>query len=122
MSVERHASRAVEGKPLSRKEAMARFRAEGYTMGVGFRLRVRIYTDAHEDAVAVPRSALFRGTGDRWQVFMVRGARARMADVEVGLLNDVEAEVVSGLGAGDEVVLAPDSDLADGARVKQREN
>jgi HlyD family secretion protein len=103
-------------------EAVARFRAEGYTMGVGFRLRVRIYTDAHEDAVAVPRSALFRGTGDRWQVFTVRGARARMADVEVGLLNDLEAEVVSGLGAGDEVVLAPDSDLADGARVKPREN
>jgi HlyD family secretion protein len=101
-------------------EAIAQFRAEGYAMGVGYRLRVRIHTDAREDAVAVPRSALFRGTGDQWQVFAVRGGRARTTDVKIGLLNEQEAEVLSGLSAGDEVILAPDADLEDGARVKSR--
>ena len=102
-------------------EALSRFRAEGYSMGVGYRLRVRVYTDAHEDAVAVPRSALFRGPEDRWQAFAVRGGRARRVSLEIGLLNDIEAEVLAGLDAGDDVVLAPDADLHDGARVKPRE-
>jgi HlyD family secretion protein len=102
-------------------EAVSRFRDEGYSMGVGYRLRVRIYTDAHEDAVAVPRSALFRGPEDRWQAFVVRNGRARRADLEIGLLNDVEGEVLAGLDAGDAVILAPDADLHDGARVKSRD-
>ena len=57
---------------------------------------------------------------DRWQAFVVRGGRARKVDLAIGLLNDVEAEVLEGLDAGDEVVLAPDSDLHDGARVRPR--
>jgi HlyD family secretion protein len=101
-------------------EMLARFRAEGYSMGVGYRLRVRIYSDAHDNAVAVPRSALFRGPDDRWQVFVVRNGRARKTDLDIGLLNDIEAEVLAGLDAGDVVVLAPDADLEDGARVKPR--
>ncbi|MHC4208641.1 MAG: efflux RND transporter periplasmic adaptor subunit [Planctomycetota bacterium] len=103
-------------------EALSRFRAEGYSMGVGYRLRVRIFTDAHEDAVAVPRSALFRGPEDRWQAFVVRNGRARKVDLDIGLLNDVEGEVLGGLDAGDEVVLAPDADLHDGARVRPRDS
>jgi HlyD family secretion protein len=102
-------------------KALAQFRAEGYSMGVGYRLRVRIYTDAHEGAVAVPRSVVFRGAEDRWQAFVVRDGRARRVSLEIGLLNDVEAEVLQGLDAGDDVVLAPDSDLHDGARVKTRD-
>jgi HlyD family secretion protein len=102
-------------------EALTRFRTEGYSMGVGYRLRARIYTDAHEDAVAVPRSALFRGTEDRWQAFVVRNGRARKVDLEIGLLNDVEGEILRGLDAGADVVLAPDADLHDGARVKFRD-
>ncbi|MHC4776467.1 MAG: efflux RND transporter periplasmic adaptor subunit, partial [Planctomycetota bacterium] len=79
-------------------------------------------TDAHEDAVAVPRSALFRGPEDRWQAFVVRGGRSRKGDLDIGLLNDVEGEVLAGLDAGDEVVLAPDADLHDGARVRPRDS
>jgi len=51
----------------------------------------------------LPRSGLFRGSDDRWQAFVVRGGRARRVDLEIGLLNDVEAEVLSGLDAGDDV-------------------
>jgi HlyD family secretion protein len=101
-------------------EAIGRFRAEGYSMGVGYRLRVRIHTDAREDAVAVPRSAIFRGPEDRWQAFVVRNGRVRKTDLEIGLLNDAEAEVLAGLDVGDVVVLAPESDLDDNARVKPR--
>ncbi len=96
------------------------FSAEGFTLGVGYRLQVRIITDTHENAVVVPRSALFRGVGDRWQVFVVTGDRARRVDVQIGLLNDHDVEIVSGVNASETVVVAPETDLDDGARVKPR--
>lgn len=96
---------------------LRRFEADGFNLGVGYRLRVRIVTDRRQGAVVVPRAALFRGAGDQWQVFVVTGGRARLTDVRLGLLNDREAEIVSGLEPGAMVILAPESDLADGARV-----
>jgi HlyD family secretion protein len=41
-------------------------------IGVGYRVNVRIYTAAKDDALIVPRSALFRGNDGDWQVFAVR--------------------------------------------------
>ena len=44
--------------------------------------------------------------------------RAALRPVEVGLLNDELAEISSGLSAGEVVLLAPDTNLRDGTRVK----
>jgi HlyD family secretion protein len=101
-------------------EGLMGFRAAGYSIGIGYRLRVRIHTDARDDAVVIPRSALFRGVADQWQVFVVRGGRARLTDVQIGLLNDHEAEVRAGVESGETVVLAPETSLSDGARVEVR--
>lgn len=86
-------------------------------LGVGYRVRVRIITAEKPRALVVPRSALFRGTGGGWQVYAVRSRRAEVQDVEVGLINDESAEITSGLSEGERVVLAPESNLTDGARV-----
>ncbi len=94
--------------------------AQGPALGVGYRLRVRIITDTHEGAVIVPRSALFRGVGDQWQLFVVTGGRARLVDMQIGLLNDREVEVVDGVRPDDTVIVAPETDLDDGARVRPR--
>jgi hypothetical protein len=48
----------------------------------------------------------------------VRSGKARLQPVRVGLLNDEVAEISEGLAAGDAVVLAPETDLQDGTRVK----
>jgi HlyD family secretion protein len=90
-------------------------------LGVGYRVRVRITTARKDKALVIPRSALFRGTGSRWQVFTVRDGRATIQDVKVGLLNDRLAEVTDGLSPGDVVILAPESNLADGRRVEWNE-
>ena len=83
-------------------------------------MHVRIHTDRAEQAIIIPRAALFRGAADRWQAFVVRDGRARLVDLEVGLMNDDEVEVLGGLGSGDVVVLAPETSLEDGARVSPR--
>jgi HlyD family secretion protein len=87
-------------------------------LGVDYRVRARIFTDARDDALVVPRSALFRGADGQWQVFAIRSGRARLAKIEVGLMNDRRAEVTKGLEAGDRVILSPESNLTDGTRVK----
>jgi HlyD family secretion protein len=86
-------------------------------LGVGYRVRVRIITAAKPDALLVPRSALFRGSDGAWNVYAVRDGRARVETVAIRMMNDEVAEVAAGLVAGDVVVRAPESNLADGERV-----
>jgi HlyD family secretion protein len=89
----------------------------GRGLGVGYRVRVRIFTADKSQALLVPRSALFRAVDEKWQVFAVRGGVARLQTVEVGLMNDEQAEIRVGLADGESVVLAPESSLVDGMRV-----
>lgn len=88
------------------------------SLGVGYRVRVRIFTAQKSQALVVPRSALFRGPAGDWQVFAVADGRAKLRTVQVGLLNDEQAEVTEGLAENDVVILAPETTLVDGAKVR----
>jgi HlyD family secretion protein len=87
-------------------------------VGVDYRVQVRIVTAEKPQTTIIPRSALFRGGDSAWSVFAIRRARAELQPVEVGLLNDEWAEIRSGLQPDELVVLAPESNLADGTRVR----
>ena len=86
-------------------------------LGVGYRVRVRIFTAAKSRALLIPRSALFRAADGAWQVFAVRDGAARLQTLELGLMNDEQAEIRSGLAEGEPIVLAPESSLSDGMLV-----
>ncbi len=88
---------------------------------VGYRLRVKIITTTRQRALVAPRSSLFRGETGQWQLFVVERGRARIRDVELGLMNDRQAEVLSGLDAGAVVIRMPQSSLRDGAKVAPQE-
>jgi len=94
-----------------------RLRAEN-ELGVDYRVRVRIYTADAPQALAIPRSALFRGANNDWQVFSVRNGRAHLQGVKIGLANDDRVEITGGLAAGDQVILAPETNLTEGQRVR----
>jgi HlyD family secretion protein len=96
---------------------VARLRQEK-GLGVGYRVRIRIFTAAKEGVPLVPRSAMFRSPTGDWQVFAVRDSVARLQTIEVGLMNDTVAEAVKGVGADDVVVLSPETTLVDGATVR----
>jgi HlyD family secretion protein len=87
-------------------------------LGVGYHVRVKIFTADKTQALLIPRSALFRAADNSWQAFVVRGGRARLQTVEVGLMNDTQVEILKGIAEGEPVVLAPESSLADGAKVR----
>jgi len=116
------------GVEQQRVKVIVRFDPEDLTrlleerLGVGYRVRVKITTAEKSDALVVPRSALFRGSDGNWQVYAISNGRAVIRQVKNGLINDERVEIVSGLAEGDRVVLAPESNLADGARVITEKN
>ena len=87
-------------------------------LGVGYRVRVRITTREDPNALVIPRSSLFRSADGDWNVYAIQGGRARVAQVQIGILNDELAQVTDGLAPGELVVRAPEGDLEDGQRVK----
>ncbi|QDT65085.1 efflux RND transporter periplasmic adaptor subunit [Calycomorphotria hydatis] len=91
---------------------------EGCTIGVGYRLMARIIVAESEDTLVIPRTALFRGDNGQWQLFAVRDGQAKLLSVKLGLMNDTSAEVIEGLNENDQVILAPESALADGTQVE----
>jgi len=88
------------------------------SLGVGYRVGVRITTAEKSQALVVPRAALFRARDNQWQVYVVRDGRARIQDVQVGLMNDDRVEIAAGIDEGDEVVVAPESNLSDGVHIE----
>jgi len=68
----------------------------------------------------VPTSSLFRD-GDAWAVYAVALGTAALTQVELGQRNGLEAQVVSGLSAGDQVIAYPSDAIADGVEVEERQ-
>ena len=88
-------------------------------LGDGFRVEARILVDRVEDALRVPTGALFR-RGDGWAVFRVDGGRAAEAPIALGRRSQALAEVLSGVQAGDRVIVYPSDRVIDGVRVSER--
>ena len=89
-------------------------------LGHEFRVFVRIRQWHNPDVLRVPLSALFRH-GEQWSTFKAVDGVAVVQPVEIGQRNSLHAEVLSGLEAGDEVVLYPSDRVEDGVRVTRRE-
>ena len=72
-----------------------------------------------ESVLKVPSSALFRH-GDGWNVFVVQSGKAARREVEISHRSQFEAEVLSGIEEGAQVVLHPTNQISDGSPVEAR--
>ncbi len=101
------------------KGELERLRQEqNRSLGLEYRVRVRITTASKDKALTVPRTALFRGPRESWQVFVIREGRAELRSVVPGMQNQERVEILQGLASGDEVVLAPEDAIKPGLRIK----
>jgi HlyD family secretion protein len=91
--------------------------AAGRTMGLRYRVRVRVIVDEKDQVLTVPRTTLFRGIDGGWQLYRVDQGRASLTNVKVGLMNDHSAEILSGVQVDETVIVAPESSISDGIRV-----
>jgi HlyD family secretion protein len=88
-------------------------------LGHGYRVEPRIVLWETTEILRVPLSALFR-QGESWAVFVDYDGRAELRPVEIGQQNGLQAEVRSGLEAGERVVLHPGDRVSPGARLAER--
>ena len=85
-------------------------------LGDQYRVEVRVILDQKDDVLIAPEAALFRLAG-RWHVFVARDGRAELREIETGLRDGRNREVLAGLTAGESVIVHPDPSLADGSRI-----
>ena len=103
------------------EDSSKRLEDQGKKIGLEYRVRARIITDTKEQTSIIPRTALFHGARGQWQVYRIAAEKALLTDVEIGLMNDYEAEIISGLKEGEIVIVAPESSINDGMKVKMLE-
>lgn len=95
--------------------------ARWQALGDGYRVAVRVVTEARDDAVTVPVSALFPRTDTAGMaVFVLDGRRARLQPVELGARNGSAAWVRQGLQPGTRVIVYPPVAMRDGMAVRAR--
>jgi|CXWL01.1.fsa_nt_gi HlyD family secretion protein len=99
-------------------------------LGDGFRVEVRIVLWEGTDQLLVPTSAIFRSaspvggaspasTGD-WATFVLVDGRLAERRLEIGRQDGLAAQVISGLAAGEEVVVHPGADVRTGVAARVR--
>ncbi len=88
-------------------------------LGDGYRVEIRVIVWERDDVLKVATNSLFR-VGDEWAVYVVEDGRARRRSVRVGQRNGLEAEILSGLEAGERIILHPGDLVQDGAAVAPR--
>lgn len=89
------------------------------SLGDGFRIEARIVVWDDAEVLTVPTSALFR-QGSEWACFVTDGRRAERRTATIGHSNGLLAQVLSGLTAGEEVILHPGDSVSDGVAVEIR--
>lgn len=88
-------------------------------LGHGYRVFARLVVWSSDDALQIPVGALFRD-GGAWAVFSVADNVASKTRIDIGRMSAANAQVLSGLEEGAQVVLYPNDVLKDGSPVSDR--
>jgi len=90
---------------------------EDDTARVGGFVKVRITTDEHHDALAIPKTALVE-EGALRNVFVAEADTVRKVEIQTGLYDETYVEILEGLFAGDFVVTMGQGGLRTGTLIK----
>lgn len=93
-------------------------RAAWERLGDGYRVEAVFVLWEAPDALQAPQSALFPDGAGGWWCYAVEGDVARRRTVGLGQRNGLQAQVLSGLAAGERVLTHPPADVTDGGRVR----
>lgn len=88
-------------------------------LGDRYRVEVRVAVWHSDDVLAVPAGALFR-EGSEWKTYLYQNGSAKLVTLQAGHSDGRFTEVISGLNAGDKVLLHPPDNVQDGGSVVER--
>lgn len=81
-------------------------------------LDIKIITQEHKNVLTIPERSMFKEK-DKWFVFIVNNEnKLELKEIKVGLKNEDNAEVLSGVSENQTIVLEPDNTLKEGQKVK----
>ena len=91
----------------------------GPRLPVGTPVQVTVEAEQHRGVVLVPAPAVVH-EGDETAVYVAKDGKAERRSVKVGISNEARAEIVSGIGAGDMVIVDGQAGLPDDAAITVR--
>ena len=106
----------VEAGTASIPVRLAFVGAAATNLSAGTPVQVDIDAEQHTNVVIVPAAALVR-EGEETAVFVVMGDKAQRRPVQVGLTDGTDLEIVSGVKAGEMVIIEGQNGLPDNAKV-----
>ena len=78
---------------------------------------VKLVTQRHDNALLIPKKALVEEAGEKY-VFLLNKDLVVRRSVQVGFTDDMNAEILKGIGDGNTVVTAGQGSLRDGSRAE----
>lgn len=93
--------------------------AQWQRLGDGYRVEASFIVWEANDVLQIPVSALFRD-GDGWAAFVVEQGKAVKRRVAIGQRSGLSGQVVSGIKAGERVIVHPDDRVRAGKSVVAR--
>lgn len=96
-------------------EVEVRFQNPGEGVKPGMFARLKIVTASHENALVIPRKALL--SDDEKRVWVADQDQARLAELTLGLRDQVGVEVISGLQPTDQVIVEGQSALTPKSKI-----
>lgn len=93
------------------------FNPQNLPLKYGAYSEVKVITARRKNVLLIPVEALIVDKGEH--VFVVKGERAHLTPIKIGIIGEKYAEVLSGLRAGEQVATVGSLDLAEGDKVKQ---
>ncbi len=88
-------------------------------LGDRYRVEVRVAVWHSDDVLVVPAGALFR-EGNAWKTYLFVDGVAKLTAVETGHTDGRFTEILSGISAGDQLLLHPPDTVKDGTAVTKR--
>lgn len=89
------------------------------TLGHGYRVNAKITIWNGDNVLKVPLGSLFRDE-NTWACYAIVGGQAQLKHLEIGHINDAEAEVLAGLADGAAVILHPSDRITNAVPVVMR--
>ncbi|WP_442505371.1 efflux RND transporter periplasmic adaptor subunit [Novipirellula sp. SH528] len=89
------------------------------SLGDGYRVETRIVVNELADVLLIPNSALFRHQR-QWHVLTIVDGKANLQQVEIGLQNETQTQIINGLRVDDEVIVYPSDTLEPGSAVRAK--
>lgn len=98
-------------------------REEWEALGDGFRVEARIQVWSEDSTLRVPASAIFRHRFEDatdWAAYVVEGELAVLRRIEIGRQNGLQAQIVSGVEEGEQIIVHPNDEVQDGVEIRVR--